>query len=470
MNYESIRLEDIPNLASPDADAPAETPATDVNRIAQLTKLLRWLGGTTLICAGLAFILQGWNGWHAMERYYSFLGFSVVLSICGLYCGLRVKDDKSARTFLGVATALVPAHFVQLGALVYSLTLSGPAQVPQFFLMQAPSIAAVLIASALTLIVLLPTTFGGFSIFARPMARTLTLTYFASNALLLLPTRDANSVMLIVAIAAIALTVIDRKLFRHCKEMATYEGYASRLMLATPLLIMVGRNIVLYRMTTLLFASVWALLAVVLFSVIPAVLPTAAARFSRGVSVFPTAIAWMLALDGLFFSYRSALFPSLYYYRADLLLPSWTLCLAITLVILSFSATGMHQGFRRTAAWVAMGGMIFQLLAQGGVAASIFCVVTSIAVIFAAFTAEDRSIFRVGIAGFILGLLYHLRYAVDLYTLSPWICLAVTGIVVVLLSAVIEKHHARLLQQFAQLRLMLDEWEQKETVPAPQMQ
>jgi uncharacterized membrane protein len=86
-----------------------------------LPKAMRWLGGIILTTAALTFIIQGWNDLNSIGRYYSFVQFSFVLTLCGIFCGVKVKEDKGARTFLGLATAMVPALFCQLGAMVLSL-------------------------------------------------------------------------------------------------------------------------------------------------------------------------------------------------------------------------------------------------------------------------------------------------------------------------------------------------------------
>src|SRR5262249_35280272 len=77
-----------------------------------LPKILRYLGATTLGCSALSFAVQRVGELDSLGRFYSFLAFTCVLAACGFLCGVRLKEDKGARTFLSFSLVFIPALFL----------------------------------------------------------------------------------------------------------------------------------------------------------------------------------------------------------------------------------------------------------------------------------------------------------------------------------------------------------------------
>ena len=113
---------------------------------------------------------------------------------------------------------------------------------------------------------------------------------------------------------------------------------------------------------------------------------------------------------------------------------------------------------RRLAALVATGGMAYQLLVFPGVLSSVGCLATATLAAAYGYAAEQRGVFLLGLVALAFGLLYHLRYAADLYALSPWGSLAILGIATVLAASLLERHHGALSHRLLELRSRMEGW------------
>ena len=384
------------------------------NKFESLPKVLRWIGGIVLIASALAFVLQGWAGWSSLVRYFCFLGFTFSLASVGCFCALKMKDDKGARTFLGVAAAFLPAHFLQLGALLYSITLDSPANVPSFFLLTAPSVSAAFGTLAVAMLVLVPVVFFGLSAMARSQASELTFVYFIANSMLLIPVRSANLVGLCVMAFAVVLAFAEIKFFRPISCMQTWEGRAVRLMMFVPLVLALGRNLVLYPVTPLLVSLVCAFIAGAMFYALPQAVEREVGRFFQVLSMFPLGLAWLFMATALFFDPNGFFYSLIVDYASQLRTPIFVLPFATGVFLLSYKAIGEGQGYRQLAAWGAILAMVSHLFTVSGVLSSFLCILTAIVVIILAFIQEDRAQLYAGGVGLVLGLLHQLRYAVDL--------------------------------------------------------
>ncbi len=421
-------------------------------RLFGLPRLLRWIGAAVLVAAASTFMVQNWERGDDVARTFHFLGFTGVLAAAGFFCGLRIGDEKSARTFLGLAAGAVPVHFTVLGALLYSqfAWLSGYAAYPNYAHFSAPDQAAALFATGVGVVLLIPVCWAAFLAFARPRARALTAAFLVANAALLIPTRHPDAIGLL-ALALLAVTVsFDRHALRGVQALRTPEGVFTRILMAAPFLILVGRTLNLYDPSSFFLSSLMACLAVVLFLLLPSATgERGLARLLQWLSLVPAAASWLLVTEalqqGLGFG------------------PSWWLplvCLPIAAIygVLSLSAVGGGAGMRRLAAVFASGGMVLQLVWFPSLPASFWCLTIAIATTCYGYAAEQRGVFLTGLAAMGFSLLYHVRYAADLYALSPWGSLAVLGIATVLAAALLERHHRALIAQVMGLRQRMAGW------------
>ncbi|GHB94183.1 hypothetical protein [Cerasicoccus arenae] len=398
-----------------------------------LPKLLRWLGAITLLSSALTFLVGNWMHTDELLRYGQFLGLTVILSACGWFCISRWRDDKGARTFFALGAALLPAHFAQLGAMLFAkmqgeATFNGKLRAFQFEALDWSILGPTL---GIALLVLIPLTYVGFASMARPQARKLTLLYLLANATLLFTVRDPNAVALIGFALLGGLFWADRRFFASQGAMKTWDGIAMRTLLFTPFALLLGRNLVLHGgQSDLLISLMFTTLAGLFYVGIPRILQDNEYRgVPRIIALAPAFAAWFYITNALGWSGN------------DVWIPAKLLPCALIAVVMSTRMELMAAVTRRIAAFVAIGGALTQLLTVETPISSLIAVGTSLVVILGGYGMRERWIFRTGLTGLGLGLIYHLRYAADLYQ-GPWlwISLAATGATVLLGSSYLERY------------------------------
>lgn len=421
-----------------------------------LSTLLRRVGGLVLVGSALTFLLQRWVGMDSVLRYYAFLGFTLSLTAVGVFCALRIKEEKGARTFLSIAAMFLPAHFTQIGALLYSLTIENHSM--QFLeqndylrnlaIYQAPSPLVAFGTLAISVLTMLPVVYFGFSSMARVESRRLTLWYFLGSALLLLPTRDPYIISALVASAVLILSYLDISAFSKDSAMKTFEGYAMRAMMFVPVILLLGRSVLLYPSAGVLSGAVCLLLAFVLFEVLPKLLASESAKcFFQSVSLFPLVASWAFVAEDLFFSTQAPFELSRSYTGIACAIP-----MSIMIALLSFRAVSGGKGFRVIASLLAVGSSTIHLLDHGGIPVALLCLLLSIAVLAMAVEKREKSPFWIGVIGLLVSLFYHARSAFDIFSVSPWLSLAVVGTSLVLFASYLEANQGYLKERLNVLK------------------
>jgi hypothetical protein len=147
---------------------------------------MRFMGAGVLVCATVAFLMQQATSWSDSSRFFLFLGFSIVLGILGYVTGVKMSEAKGARTFFLVLASAIPAHFCQLGALIYSgLGYTPPLNVPSQFIWKTTDITSALVVTGVGIVALLPLTLLAFGVLARRQATLMSALYVGLSSLLL---------------------------------------------------------------------------------------------------------------------------------------------------------------------------------------------------------------------------------------------------------------------------------------------
>lgn len=420
----------------------------------KLTTLLRWLGAVSLIASAMTFLVSNWMETDQLLRYGWFLGFTALLSGCGWFCINRWQDDKGARTFFALGTALLPAHFAMLGAMIYAFQrgvadFGGFREAFQFEALSGPTLLAT-IGGALALLV--PLTYLGFAAMARRHARALTGVFVAANATLLLTVRDANWVAGIGFALLAALIWCDRRFFAPESRLRTWDGIAMRSLLFAPFGLLVGRTLVLHGGgSDLLISLLCTTVACVFYLGLPRCLNerSADARpWIRLVALAPAFLAWTFGASAFGLSH-----------------PDWDLALivmpcALIAAGLSLRLEYLARPVRSLAVAMLIGMALWQLVFHPSLLSSLLTFGVSLATILTAYGMRERWSFRVGIAGFGLGLAYQLRYAAELYQGEwLWVSLGVTGVIVLLTASYLERYGRRGLDAVRALHLRVSAWE-----------
>ncbi len=455
MNHATrIEFDDVDEAFAREDAARAEARAarrSAAGRLGGVPRLLRWIGASVLVVSAFTFMLQSWEQGDDVARYFHFLGFTATLSVAGFFCGLRIRDEKGARTFLGLSVAAVPVHFTVLGALLYSqfAWLSGFPDYPAYAQFSAPDGAIALATAAFGVAALVPMCWTAFLAFARPVSRSLTAAYLLANAALLVPTRHPDLIGVAALLLLAAVVAYDRLSLSGVQALRTAEGRFVRLLMTAPFAILIARTINLYDPSALFWAAVFASPAVGLFSVVPAATRSRAwSVASQYVSLLPATVASLYVAQAL----------SLRIGVDAWILPIACLPLAALYGVMSLHMIDGGAPVRRLATLVATGGMAYQLLVFPGVLSSVGCLATATLAATYGYAAEQRGVFVLGLVALAFGLLYHLRYAADLYALSPWGSLAALGIATVLAASYLERHHGALTRRLLELRSRMEGW------------
>jgi hypothetical protein len=433
-------IENTPIHVEPAADSLDEKGGA-LDRTSRLSALLRKIGAAVLLAAALTFLVQRWEGLAHVERYFSFLGYTVLLAAAGFFCGLRIKEDKGARTFLAIAAATIPAHFCQLGGFVYYRVLIREFS-PSAIALRYPGFLHLTVGSdvmaALTLIagiaVLVPVMLIAFSALMRSEARRLTIAYTLANAVLLIPVREPGWVALFAGMLLLAVSHFDLTVLRKNPAMKSTEGTLVRCMMAAPVALMIGRTVLYYADVTYVFGSaVLAIVAAFQFAYAPYYTESEvlAGRLQKSGACFAL-WSWYNFSIGLAYDLRLS---------ADTAFLMHTLPLSLILAALSFGMRKDADKMQRAAAAIAGVAAVYHLLAFPGIAASLLCIGVSIPLAAFGFVGEHRKTFVLGMIGVAAGLLYNVKTAIlELSTVNPWIGLALLGTVTLIASSYIERN------------------------------
>ena len=412
---------------------------TKSDRIASLTKTMRSCGTIVLTAAAISFLVQRWDTSTHILRYLYFLGFTCLLAFSGYLCGIRLKETKGARTFLGITAGLAVVHFCQLGAFLYSSYGLQLGQVPRFLQWQTTDTLSLLGTIGLGLSIMIPLSFVGFSALFREAAKPISLLYLSECALLLLPTRESRLIGVLGLACLIANILFDKFKLRKLTASKTTEADIVRALLLLPGIVLFSRNLFLYNFyNSYCFSGLAYLsLSILLFNYVPQRYESSKALscFAQRLSILTTAAACVY------------MHLSFYPKGAQSAFELSTLCLPFAMILVAasfFSEREIRTELRYAGTFIASLAACYSLLVFGGIIASVQAVIISVGLILFGHEVKSARIFRTGMASLAISLLYHLRYAQDLFEFSPWLSLGVTGVIVILGASYLERYHVQL--------------------------
>lgn len=420
------------------------------------TRILRWVGAITLAAAALCFLISGWAEGPPLLRTGGFLAFTAILTAAGAFCTYRWSDDKGARTFLALAAAFIPANFAQLGALIHAQLATGLSArqgFQQVFIFEPVGNTALALSMLISLAVLIPVAMLGFKALARVGSGQMTLLYLSANMLLLLPLRDPNSVALIGALATAAIIATDWRWLAGQTGLKTWDGTAMRSLLHLPVALMITRNLVMYPASEALISLVCALGSVLLFLGMPRILPSpwmkvASQHCAYGFGL----IAWVFLLSGLFDQFRAI--PQAM--ELPLIVLPWCIAVfALTLVAHGSGAVtrGLVSVLAAIICWINLDSA-----GHLGYSPALITLCTGTLLLLVAFLLEEKAVLLSGATAMLVGIGYHLHYALSLVQQNLWISLAITGTAVILASSALERHGSALRRHASNLRQLWKDW------------
>lgn len=259
-----------------------------------LMRLLRISGVVILLVAAYQFIMRDVVGDNILGSYYAFLGFTVALAAGGWFCAKRWKDSAGGRTLLGLTAIFLPVHIVQHAAFIYA-RYEGLTDSTWYI-----SYGELTLLMGVSIPLLIATTWLGYAGWLRKLSSTLAPLYIIMNLALLLPFRDPSIVALQGLIMAIPCIAIVGRLSKKHAILRSNEGIIARIAFIPPILILIGRNLMMDEWNAVFISLTTALLGSILYFTIPRELKSSGYRnLSRLFALIFFFVAWSMTLSHL---------------------------------------------------------------------------------------------------------------------------------------------------------------------------
>ena len=401
-----------------------------------LTRGLRVAGVIAVVTAAIIFMLQGLSALSSYERYLSFASLTAALAGLGLFAGGRMKEAKSARTFLALAAAATPVLFSQLGAMLYGqVNVGSAASVPSAFIMEAPSFAMLAIAGVATAVLIAPVLYVGFGAFFRERAKEMVMLLLAGSVLLLIPVRDQSMTAALIALQALGLAGYAYRV----RQVKSVNAAAPIILLAlAPVAIMIGRGL-FYRPSELFFAATSLFFSAIAFQIVPAAQPKLdSARSLRGLGLVSGALSWVFAAGAfaqtfLVVSDRFALM--LMFYPA-----------AVAVIALEARARRSTSLLSGLATCLLLAVPLMTIVGSWTLGMALLLFFSGLLTSVVGYTLREKKLFVGGMLPTVMGFGYLADTSFDIFRTAPWVSLAVAGIAFILLAAWLEKNRSQLVR------------------------
>ncbi len=389
--------------------------------------VLRLLGAGVTVFGALVFMLQGFEHIELAWRPWFYPAFIALLGAGGATSLYLFRDARGARLFLGLAVALVPVQFSQLGGMLHELLYGQVGAVPGVFRSGPGSLELIAAVAAVSALVLPAASWAGFRILVRRYAMPLCVTFLAVSALLLLPARASWPGLFLIGALAGTFLWLERRRFRSAPEFATWEGWAVRCMFLLPLGIATVRA-AFYMHELSMFAALFGVAGALLLLVIRAAFPTWIAEGMRALAGACLALAWLLlAVDIFSLSYDylwfAAVFP-----------------IGLVLLVIGHFAPRSGRVYRGFGIGLTALASYALLDASNGIPAWLtVCAIGAGACFMGAYYRERSTVF-VGAVQTMVSLFGVVVLALRALEADTWLVLAVAGMALVLLSSVAERY------------------------------
>lgn len=414
-------------------------------------RLLRFVGGGMLIAAAATFMVQHWKPGDDIARYFWLVGLSVTVCATGWFCGLRLGDGRGARTLFGLVLGIAPVHFAVLGGLLYSQFALDPTPLSVGrALWEAPSPFAAALTALVGVALLWPMCWLSLRVFVRENASRLATAFIVANALVLVPLRAPSTVAWLVLAASVLVIYLQQRVFVGNVSLSTGEGRLSRALLAVPLVILVGRTLVLYESTQAFTGAVWLVASVLAFLKTP-LLSSKPDKLSGAQTLAGLTSAWGAGLLG------DALVNSAHL-DGVLRIPAYGLPVAGMWLALSTFAIA-PAALRRSAALAFASTAVLALADVPGTASTVFCILVGLGTLAYGMHLRQLSVAASGALALTVGVVYELQRLIDVEMLTHWATLSAFGLALVVGAAYVERHARVWRLRATRLRTKLGDWE-----------
>jgi hypothetical protein len=400
-----------------------------------LTRALRIAGAALVVASASTFMLQHWQVGNDLLRYTMLVGQSLLLAAAAYFVGLTLREGRSARTFLALVLATMPVSFAVLGGLVYSqFHFEALAPLPSYATWVAPTQLSAVLAVVGTLAVLVPLGVVSFVALARKEARALSLAFFVTNLLVILPVRQPLTVVVLAGVAFLGLLRLELSRFAASAQLDTIEGKLARVMPFFAPVIMLGRVFHLYHVGAGFVGGVMLIAAAALWLVLSKTQNPAKRDAGSWVAAGVSTLGWVLCWAELNRSIDS-----------NALL---ALLLGVPAALLVLVAAQRAAHTRSTLVSIAtLTGLTTAIVAcsidlSGWAALGCIAVGVAVAVWGAAVQARFRTVSGSLVALF--GLVVQVWLATHADNVLRWAGLSLVGVLLIVGSAYVDRNRARL--------------------------
>lgn len=439
-NFEQIKglSEQSSNVRTPNGPS---LRLKDLKKPITLATTLRACASCLLLGSGVAFLLQGWSSWGTIARIVSFWILLCLTTASAIFCALKLKDRKGARVAMSLSLLGIPAIFAQLGFLIYDLNLrhavlTACIHCSEQILFPSNPLNLALLCFGSSILAASMSLFG-FRVLSRVNDRLITALFLLANLSLLLPTRDPNLIGILSLALFIGILTVENGFSRNTCNISVMDHHIAKGLLFIPLIVLIARTAFLYNPTTIFIGLELTCAGIFCFFILSHFVESPEWRsvFQAGGAAI-LSIAWLYLAGGLFLE-SSAMFSNvseIYH------IPLIGFPISIILLVLSRSAINKENHYHTVASAIANLTVLIQLLTVESLFSSLLCIVAALTAVIFGSLKEERGVALFGMVGLLGGILYHLKYALHLYNSSPWISLAVLGLLTLLLGSYFEKN------------------------------
>jgi len=425
---------------------PFETPSLEYANSAtgfaeKLPVILRGVGALAVAASAIVYMLQGLQGVDMFLRHWVYLLLMVVLTAGGVGSQQLFRDSLGARVFFLLAAMLVPVQATQLSAMLFNFVSAG----------FQGAVFEWAISGGLTIVFASLCCYLCLSIMARPTAGRLSIIYLLLNALLLLPFRDAWSVFLITITMAALYFYTERRIFSQDSRFNLLEGSLVRLMLVSPLIILMVRSGFRLEM----YFGAGALAQFVAFTLAYTAVRHITQSMLKSAMLFAAyllaALASLVMVSSLTFGY-----PSLFHVPEAFI----AFCFGLPLVViaLAIAECSSDKKFYRVLAIlsfavIAISGLLYGLESQ------LLLLVVSLCLLVFGVYQKSRALLVVAGVVMLIDLFFVSFEALSNIANISWFSLAITGVALVALSSLAERYGCQILVHGENGFTRIKEWE-----------
>lgn len=421
-------------------EAPAVNP--DHSKLG-LPLVLRWGGGCVLTAASVAFMCQGVYTFAPITRHWIMLAICGLLGLLGVVTGTVLKEEKGARALLGFAAASFPVLASQLGAMLFLLFDQPSLSMPQPFAFSPLSSSMVIAVACVTFAIVVPVSYLAFKILARSQASLLTGAFTLANLCILLPVREGMWIGPIIAVVACGIYLVDCACLRRDFRLESFEGRVVRLMLAGPLMVMIGRSL-FYTVGSTFYGIMLGLTGAYLALHWGWAAPRADIRkICQLIGMACLTAGWLTSLPPVLDSIACGAGIKVYI----VLLPITIIWGAISLVAEYPTAAT----YRCAATLVTFFSVVIAHWFEAAPVVSIAGVAIAIVTVSAGMLTGEKPVFIFGLLTAVVSLGDFCLQAVKLHSNYAWVALALIGIGVIFSASLIEKGRNRFFLKGASL-------------------